>query len=111
MQWLPTSKPLAKLALRPYSATTPTGTVTVHKKRWKVLKRTLQFGLLGGIGYSAYGKCGPCVEQLDQTYSDCEIIGDPQFCGTRETLRFKFHSIQKRRQSLSLVAVGRPLLC
>jgi hypothetical protein len=34
----------------------PTGTVTVRKSRWRVVKRFLQFGLVGTIAYSTYGK-------------------------------------------------------
>lgn len=50
-------RPLLQSAIRQYSAATPTGTVTVHKRsKWKMFKRTVQFGLLAGIGYSAYGK-------------------------------------------------------
>ncbi|KAG2172711.1 hypothetical protein INT43_000058 [Umbelopsis isabellina] len=48
-------RPFLQTAIRQYSAATPTGTVTVHKRsKWKMFKRTVQFGLLGGIGYSAY---------------------------------------------------------
>jgi hypothetical protein len=47
---------MLKVAMRPYATTTPTGTVTVHKSRWNTVKRTLQFGVVGGIAYSGYGK-------------------------------------------------------
>lgn len=54
-RWLPRTRPLLKVAMRPYA--TATGTVTVHKSRWTTMKRILQFGVVGGIGYSGYGKC------------------------------------------------------
>ncbi|KAI8579684.1 hypothetical protein K450DRAFT_241013 [Umbelopsis ramanniana AG] len=53
-QWLPRTRPLLKVAMRPYATTTPTGTVTVHKSRWHTMKRIVQFGVVGGIAYSGY---------------------------------------------------------
>ncbi|KAH8549252.1 hypothetical protein BGW37DRAFT_502378 [Umbelopsis sp. PMI_123] len=53
-QWIPKSRPLLNVAIRPYATAMATGTVTVRKSRWRVVKRFLQFGLVGTIAYSTY---------------------------------------------------------